>query len=248
VFNRTAAKLRSPPVNNPPDQWISVPDRFEPIVSREVFNRAKGIYKKRIGDADTDEMLARLRALLAKHSRLSGALIDAEKGMLTAQTYQRRFGSLMEAYRRIGWDGERRYRHIGMRPRLRSLQLELEQAITGKLAETADFYCKDTDAPRWRVNGELSLHAAVVCSRKGNERRRRVWTFYGNRRREADVLVLARLNHEGDKLMDYFVFPGGYTTPIRMFEGNPRSLEIHKFPDLNFLEIVCRRSSVEEGI
>jgi hypothetical protein len=207
----------------------------------------KDIYDKRTRDADADEMLARLRSLLAKHGRLSGALIDAERGMLTALTYQRRFGSLMEAYRRVGWDGERRYRHIAMRPQLRSLQLELEQAITGKLSETADFFCKDTNAPRWRANAEISIYAAVVCPRKG-ERRRRVWAFYGNRSRDADVLVLARLNQEADKIMDYFVFPGVCTTPIRIFEENPWSLEIHRFPDLNFLEIACRRSRLEEGV
>ena len=46
-------------------------------------------------------MLARLRSLLAKSGRLSGTLIDSERGMVTAQTYQRGFGSLLEAYRRI---------------------------------------------------------------------------------------------------------------------------------------------------
>ena len=71
VLNRTITKLGSSPVNNPQDQWIYVPDRFPPIISREIWNRAQDIFRRRVEQAQEGEMLARLRALLAKHGRLS---------------------------------------------------------------------------------------------------------------------------------------------------------------------------------
>ena len=244
VFSRTTAKLASAPTNNPPDQWVTVPDQFEPIVAREVFNRTKEIFRRRLEGADPDHMLAQLRLLLAKHGRLSGPLIDAEKGMMSVPTYQRRFGSLTEAYRRIGWAGGNHYRRGSLRPRLRALQMELERAITVKLADVADSFCKDGSVPRWNANGELSIWASVVRSSRA-ERTRRVWTLYPNAKRDADLVVLARFDDRADKIVDYFVFLGGFITPIRVMEEGPRALELHRFPDLSFLDTVCRRGSAE---
>ena len=95
ALNRTITKLGSSPVKRARDQWIYVRDRFPPIVSRAVWNRAQDIIAKRAQHAQDEDMLARLRVLLAKHGRLSYDLIDAEPGMPSAQTYHKRFGSMI---------------------------------------------------------------------------------------------------------------------------------------------------------
>jgi hypothetical protein len=70
-------------------------------------NQAKRIFEKRVDGAEPGEMLRRLRSLLSGHGRLSSVLIDSEEDMLSAETHPRRFGSLMDAYRVIGWqEGE----------------------------------------------------------------------------------------------------------------------------------------------
>lgn len=50
-----------------------------------------------------DELLAKLRRLLRKRGRISEIIIDQSKGVPTASTYQRRFGSLSRAYQLIGY-------------------------------------------------------------------------------------------------------------------------------------------------
>jgi DNA invertase Pin-like site-specific DNA recombinase len=220
LYNRTTARLLAPLVRNPRDKWVCVADCFAPIVSREVFDRAQAIYRRRADGADSEDMLARLRALLAKHGNLSTRLINSEPDMYRAATYGRRFGSLVEAYRRVGWCAKRCYRQSGIRPRFRALQQELEQAITSKLAETADSFNRDAGAPHWLVNGDLSIHAAVIRSHK-TDHGRREWTFYGNKKRSADIVVMARMTPGAERIMDYFVFPGHASISIRVYEENP---------------------------
>jgi hypothetical protein len=54
------------------------------------------------------ELLDILRKLLRKHGRLSRKIIDEEEGVPPTATYQRRFGGILPAYERIGYDLQRR--------------------------------------------------------------------------------------------------------------------------------------------
>jgi hypothetical protein len=54
------------------------------------------------------ELLDILRKLLRKHGRLSRKIIDEEEGVPPTATYQRRFGGVLPAYERIGYDLQRR--------------------------------------------------------------------------------------------------------------------------------------------
>ena len=244
AFSRTVTHLRSPPLSNARDKWVYVPNQFEPIVSRELWNRAQAIYQKRSEDAQESVMVARMRALLAKHGRLSAELIDAEPGMMNSQTYRRRFGSLLEAYRRVGWGAERRYRAITLRPTTVNWQRELDIAITKKVAEIADSSAKHPKLPLWCINGEPAIYATVVPVSRG-QRRRRVWAVYGNRGRFSELIVLARLKPEADGIMDHFVFPGGYAMPIHIYDDNSMEMDLHRFSDLSFLTTAFQCSRLE---
>jgi DNA invertase Pin-like site-specific DNA recombinase len=50
-----------------------------------------------------DELLARLRRLLRKRGRLTEEIIDQSNGIPGSGTYRRRFGSLSQAYRLVGY-------------------------------------------------------------------------------------------------------------------------------------------------
>jgi DNA invertase Pin-like site-specific DNA recombinase len=245
VFARTAAKMRSVPVRTLPGDWICVADSFEPIVSRDIWKRAQEIYQERVEDLKEDVMLAQLRSLLSKRGRLSSQLIDSEEGMVKAQTYQKRFGSLTEAYRRIGWDGERRYRSYALRPQLRIRQAQLEEDITTGVAQSADFFRKDEKVPLWTVNGDFTIYAAVVVINSSKDgKRSRTWTLHRTKA-ESDLMVIARSNETLTAIRDYFVVPSGHATPITLFEDNPWSIDIHRFADLSFLKMLCSRVELQ---
>jgi len=50
-----------------------------------------------------DELLARLRRLLARRGRVSEEVINRSKGLPNSDAYRRRFGSLSRAYELIGY-------------------------------------------------------------------------------------------------------------------------------------------------
>jgi len=70
--------------------------------------------------APTDEdLLEDLRRLLAARGKLSSSLIEASEITRAPNTYIRRFGSLVAAYRRIGYDVSERQRATSERFRTR---------------------------------------------------------------------------------------------------------------------------------
>jgi DNA invertase Pin-like site-specific DNA recombinase len=243
VFSRTTSVLGSLARPTPPDSWIYVPNQFEPVVSRDLWNRAQDVFARRAGDLRVDVMLDRLRTLLGKRGKLTADLIDAEPGMQRAQTYRARFGSLIEAYRRIGWASERRFRFLGLAAVRSRWQRQLEECITQELNELGATSSKHEKQPLWNVDG-LSIYAVVVAQGK-NQRRRDVWEFHGGRTPVSEVLVIARLDKGATRILDYFVFSGGYTTPIRILAENPAAIELHRFPDLSFLEMLYRHIRLE---
>ena len=95
VYNRRSFKLKKKRVVNTPEMWVRRESAFDPIISPEDFYTAQGIILARVRRLTDDEMLERLRGLLAKHSLLSSGLIDSAEGMPASSAYRNRFGSLL---------------------------------------------------------------------------------------------------------------------------------------------------------
>lgn len=243
VFSRSTSKLGSLPRPTPRDTWIYVPDQFEPVISRDLWKRAQEVFALRAGDRRDNIMLDRLRALLAKRGMLSAALIDAEVDMQKAQTYRARFGSLLEAYRRIGWKPRRQFRSLGMNSVRVRWQRQLEEDITNKLSEIGGTFSRHEKQPLWNVEG-LSVYATLIMQGK-NQRHRDIWEFHGGRAPVSDVLIVARLDKAATGILDYFVFPGSYTKPIRILTDNPWAFELRRFTDLRFLDMLFRHTRIK---
>lgn len=246
AYNRTLTHLGALAVPNPRENWTYVPNQYPGAVSREIWNEAQEALKRRAERGTEEEMLARLRALYAKHGRLSYDLIDAEPGMLSAQTYQHRFGSITEAYRRVGWTA-RRHRPQNTRcPEVRVMRNGLDGAVTNRIADIASDVLKHPKVPVWTVIGELSICVMLVVATK-NQKKRVVWRLSRkppNGPPDPDVLVMARLNIEATAILDYYVFPGDCPMPIRIFEVNPWPTDMHRFDDLSFLDLIFGRTKL----
>jgi hypothetical protein len=66
------------------------------------------------------ELLDILRKILRKHGSLSRKIIDDEPGAPPTATYQYRFGGILPAYKRIGYDLQRR-RNRSLKDRTKSM-------------------------------------------------------------------------------------------------------------------------------
>ena len=107
--NRVSFKLKKKRVRNGPDQWVRRDGAFEPIVDPAVFYTARGIILERARRFTDEELLAKLRALLEAHGKLSVELIDDAENMPSSSVYQSRFGSIVRAYHRVSFDPGRDY-------------------------------------------------------------------------------------------------------------------------------------------
>ncbi len=110
VWNQTSKKLRSKQVRNSVEVWCRAEGAFQALVERSLFYAAQSIYEERRRRAvernyrkySDEELLQRLRDLLATHGYVSRALL-AQNSFPCAHTFDHRFGSLTSALRKIGY-------------------------------------------------------------------------------------------------------------------------------------------------
>lgn len=106
AFGRHGGRLLK--AKRPPEAWARADLRFAPMVSRATFAAAQLHIARRIRLQSDDAMILGLSRLLGEAGHLSRVLINQDDRIPCAQTYQNRFGSLLEAYRRVGYaPGER---------------------------------------------------------------------------------------------------------------------------------------------
>lgn len=112
VFNLTSQKLQQKKIPNLPESWIRSIGCFEAIIQPKVFYEASRLLierKQKLKESHTETyMLGRLRKLLSERGRLSQSLVDNCSYCSRSATYCRHFGSLMRAYRLIGYDYDER--------------------------------------------------------------------------------------------------------------------------------------------
>jgi DNA invertase Pin-like site-specific DNA recombinase len=104
VLGRTRYDLGTRPQRQPRDTWLRVPGAFEPIVSRRVFDAARERLRFLPLDPSEEDLLANLKRLLVRKGRLTATLIDDAADVHSTYVYRKRFGSLITAYRRVGYE------------------------------------------------------------------------------------------------------------------------------------------------
>jgi hypothetical protein len=119
VYHRTSFKLKLKHIVNPQEKWIRGDGKFEAIVEPSLFHTAQGIILARSRKLSNDEMLEKLRGVLNKHGRICGILIDEADDLPSSTAFRSRFGSLVSAYKLIGYDPGIDYDFIEVNRRLR---------------------------------------------------------------------------------------------------------------------------------
>jgi hypothetical protein len=79
-------------------QQLRIEGFVDPLISKAVFARATTSFRW-----DHGELLNQLAAVFARHGALSAKIIDADPDCPCSTTYKRAFGTLAEAYRRVGF-------------------------------------------------------------------------------------------------------------------------------------------------
>ncbi|NUQ51382.1 MAG: recombinase family protein [Phycisphaerales bacterium] len=235
VYNRVSFKLKKKRTVNPPDMWVRSDGAFDAIVEPESFFMARGIIQERNRHFTDDEMLARLKTLLAVHPELTGALIDETDGMPSSSAYRTRFGSLVNAYRLAGYTPERNFEYLEVNRQLRQAHPQLLGDMIQDLQTMGATVERDESSDVLVINGlySASLYLARCRSTPAGSHR---WRFRVPEERAADIHIIVRMDPANEQPTDYFLLP---TLDIempefRLAEFNGASIDTFKFESLEF--------------
>ncbi|WP_280516357.1 recombinase family protein [Chelatococcus reniformis] len=247
VFNRVSFKLKMRRVVNPPDHWVQGRGAFAALVDLPTFERAAKIIDDRSRKLSDAELLELLRTLLQAQGSISSLIIDEQKGMPSSSTYRSRFGSLLRAYKLVGYSPRRDYRYFQINRRLRALHPDVVAVVVQGLRRAGGQVRVEAATGLLHVNDEFT--AAVVISRRretpaGAPR----WRIRLDTGLAADITVAVRMDCGNVAPLDYYLLPRLDMTKsnLRLAESNGLSLDGYRFESLDFLYALAARTKLEE--
>ena len=249
VWNRRSFKLKKKRVQNEPEMWIRARDAFQAIIERELFETARTIINARSFRLSDEEMLQSLRKLYLEKGLLSGIVIDECDGLPSSSAYSSRFGSLLRAYRLVGFTPDRDYRYLQVNRELRKLHPEILRRILDELQTTGSEAWQDLKTDRVMVNGEFSLSVVVArCIETPTGLLR--WNLRFDTSLAPDITVVVRMDSVNRAPLDYYLFPriDAFSEKLRLAEDNALGLDAYRFDSLDLLYDIAKPIPLVEAI
>ncbi|MGC1782076.1 MAG: recombinase family protein [Acidobacteriaceae bacterium] len=248
VYNRRSFKLKRKRVVNPPEMWIRRDDAFESIINREQFEIAQQIIQARHEHYTDEQLLDKLRQLLANAGTLSGILIDETQFMPSSSAYKSRFKSLLRAYQLIGYTPERDYSYIETNRILRRFHESLCNKMISDLAALGADIRQDSSTDIFVINE--SWTASLILARCQETQASNLrWLLRLDRSLNPDITIAARLAPGNQEILDYYLLPGldELESRIRLAPKNGLLLDVYRYENLDFFFRLTRRITIEEA-
>jgi DNA invertase Pin-like site-specific DNA recombinase len=207
VSNRSSCKLGKKQIKNPSEMWIRRDGAFNAIVGPETFRLAQETMVARRRRCTDEELLESLKGLLGRAGKLTGNLIDKSEDMRSRAMVTGRFGSLIAAYRRIGYQPADNYEYIDVNKDLAQLQAASIAALAADLTSVGATVSRAPHAANvLTVNEEFTVGFVLVRCRQTKRRGER-WLFRFAARQPPDITIAARMAPDNKSILDYYVFP-----------------------------------------
>lgn len=240
VYCRTSYKLKQEHITNPPEEWVRCEGVFESLVEKEVFYAARDIILDRSRRLTDEDMLDKLRGVLEAHGRVSGILIDEHESVPSSSAFRFRFGSLITAYRLIGYTPEVDYAFIEINRALRRRHPEIVAQIVDDLeARGADVFAKSHPLS---LNDGLTVSIVLARCKQSPTGRLR-WTIRLDVGLRPDITIAVRMDETNSAIRDYYLLPSVDMdfARIRLAEENGIFLDVYRFDDLDCFFDMARR-------
>jgi len=248
VYHRTSFKLKRKHIVNPPEHWIRAEGVFLGIIEPELFLGAREIILARSQRLTNEEMLERLRGLVNQHGRISGILIDETDGMPSSAAFRHRFGSLISAYRLIGYDPEIDYGFIEINRRLRQQHADIVALVIQKMQELGANVRCDEETELLHVNGELRV-SLVLCRHTTTATGSSRWVIRLDAGLKPDITIAVRMNEANDAPHDYYLLPALDMTweNLRVAEANGIYLDTYRCESLDYFFSLTQHVNLEDA-
>ncbi|MEE4349120.1 MAG: recombinase family protein [Pacificimonas sp.] len=248
VFNKVSFKLKQRRVVNPRDMWIRAEGAYQAIVDKVLFLRAREIVDARSRHFSDEELLDALRAILKRQGQLSGLIIDEENDLPSSSAFRSRFGSLLRAYRLIGYEPERDYRYIEINKALRAAHPQIVEEIVEGVAAQGGCAVQALDTQLLRVNDEFTVSVVLArcqATAAGSLR----WHIRLDTGLVPDITIAVRMNETNDAPRDFYLLPSIDMTDARlkMAEQNGLWLDAYRTETLDDFYALAGRAKVTEA-
>jgi DNA invertase Pin-like site-specific DNA recombinase len=243
VWARTSFKLKQKHTLNDPAEWIRANDVFPALVSVEDFDRARAIISARSEKWSDDEILSKLRQVLAVRGTLSGLIIDEFEDAPSSSVYRHRFGSLLRAYTLVGFIPDRDYRYLEINRKLREMHHPFVDEVIDGLWRAGGRIERSPETDLLTINGEFTLSVVItrcITTAAGSPR----WKLRLDTALRPDFTVAVRMNAGNDGVLDHYILPRLAMSDaiLRLCEHNGLSLDAYRFDALDsFYEFARRR-------
>ncbi|MCA0872750.1 recombinase family protein [Seohaeicola saemankumensis] len=233
VWNRSSFKLKKRRVQNDPEIWVRAEGAFERIVDPDLFAAANAIITARSSKLTDDEMLEGLKEVFEAEGFLSGLVIDEAEALPSSSAYRSRFGSLLRAYRLVGFKPDRDYRYIEINRRLRELHPDIVAETIAGIEASGGKLERHPRTDLLTINGEFTASLVIVRCNETNAGSLR-WNIRFDMSLKPDITIAVRMDRPNQRPLDYYLLPSlDMTLPrIRLAEHNGLSLDAYRFETL----------------
>jgi DNA invertase Pin-like site-specific DNA recombinase len=248
VYHRTSFKLKRKHVLNPPDMWVRAEHAFPAIVDAATFAKVQEAVLARAKRYSDDEMLQVLRDLWSRHGRISGLLIDEQESMPSSTAFAHRFGSLIRAYKLVGYTPDTDYSFVEINRYLRLRHPEVVQEVITRLATLGVSVERDPATEMLTLDHELTVSLVLSrCLRTATGSSR--WLLRFEEGFRPDLTIAVRMDTTNQTIKDYYLFPAIDLSKarLRLAEDNDTSFDCYRFDDLEFFFQMAERIAVEDA-
>ena len=250
VYNRVSFKLKQKRVVNPPDMLVRCEDAFSPLVSVELFAAARSIVLARSRRYSDAEMLELLDSALRTYGRLSALVIDESEELPSSSAYRYRFGSLVRAYRLVGYDPGRDFSYLEtnralriMHPRILAETIAAVEAVGGVLRQ-------DQTTDLLHINDELTLSIVIARSTRTHSGALR-WKIRLDAGLRPDITLALRMDESNAQVLDYYILPWIDVSvahgALRLRDENGVSLDAYRCDTLDPFVHLTRRTNIRRA-
>lgn len=249
VYNRVSFKLKQKRVHNKPEQYVRANNVFGPVVDRTLFLQVHELIAERSRRLSDEELLAWLKRAYEERGRLSALIIDEYDAGPSSSAFRSRFGSLVRAYRLVGYVPDHDYAYLEINRRLRRLHPEVVEQIVSAMRAQGATVSRDQRTDLLTVNDEFTLSVAAARCRQlvsGVYR----WVIRLDAALRPDVTVAVRMDWENSLPMDYYFLPALDISgeKLRLAEANGLFFDAYRFDSLDYLVAMARRIHVQEMV
>lgn len=248
VYNRVSFKLKQKRVANPPNMWVRTAGAFEAIVDEESFRAAREIIEDRSRHFTDEELLTHLKGVLAKRGALSSLIIDETDHKASSAVYRVRFGSLVRAYRLVGYVPARDYTYIETNRALRTVYADVVADTITQIEGVGGTVQQDAQTDLLSINGEFTASVVIVRAQTtpGGALR---WKVRFDAGLSPDITVAVRMDASNEAIRDYYLLPriDFQAAMLRIAEDNGVFLDSYRFDSLDSLSQLSSRTALQEA-